>query len=137
MAANPRAGSGHYKNIVVYSTSSDTVRYIDLTTNKVQMAALMTSNFQLIQNNPSYGIVSTSYPAVLAYVNMNNLVFPFNITLIRQAVVHAINYTQIIDQVASASHPVHGAESPNYGPYYDPGGLARTSTTLPSRNRSS
>jgi peptide/nickel transport system substrate-binding protein len=125
VAANPELDPGHYRNIVVYSTSSDTVRYIDLTTNKVQMAALMTSNFQLIQNNPSYGVVSTSYPAVLAYVNMNNLVFPFNITLIRQAVVHAINYTQIIDQVAFGhATQFMGPESPNYGPYYDPGGLA-------------
>ncbi len=124
IAGNAENDPGHFKNVIIYVGGSDTVRYIDLTTNKVQMASLFTSNFQLIQNNPAYGIVNTKYPAVLVFLNMNNLVFPFNVTLIRQAVVHAINYSQLIQQIAFG-HGVQfmGPESPNYGPYYDPGNL--------------
>jgi peptide/nickel transport system substrate-binding protein len=122
IAANPILDPGHYKTIIVYFKSSDTTRYIDLTTGKVQLAAVTSSDFQLILNNPSYGYAVIKYPADMVSLDFNNNIFPTNVTDVRLAIVHAINYTQVIDQaVFGYGKRVMGPETPNYGQFYDPG----------------
>jgi len=125
VAANPVLDPGHYQTIVVYFKSSDTTRYIDLTTGKAQLAAVTSSDFQLILNNPSYGVAVIKYPADMVSLDFNNRVYPTNITDVRLAIVHAINYTSIIDHVVFGyGLRVMGPETPNYGEFYDPGGYA-------------
>ncbi|MDG6922035.1 MAG: hypothetical protein JRN67_01925, partial [Nitrososphaerota archaeon] len=124
IAANPLLDPGHYSTIIVYDKQSDTSVYVDLTTNAAQIGLVTASNFQLLQQNPNYGFASYPHPAINAWMEMNNKMFPTNITLVRQAIVHAINYTDVI-QTATGGYgtPFMGPEAPFYGKYYDPGNL--------------
>jgi peptide/nickel transport system substrate-binding protein len=122
IAANPVLSPGYYNTVLVQYKPDDTDRYIDLNTGAAQIVALKQSNFQLASQNPAYGIGVLKYPAGMAFLVMNNNLFPTNITGVRQAIVHAINYSDIIDTVIFGKGlPFMGPETPNYSPYYDPG----------------
>ncbi len=122
VAANPMIDPGHYQTILVKNVPDDTSRYIDLSTGAAQIVALFTSNLQLAQSNPNYGLALLNYPAAMVQLSLNNAKFPTNITLVRQAIVHAINYTAVIDASGFGEGvPVMGPETINYGAYYDPG----------------
>jgi len=122
ISANPMIDPGHYHTILVRNVPDDTTRYIDLSTNAAQLVALFTSNYQLASQNPQYGLGVLDYPAAMVQLSMNNQKFPTNITLVRQAIVHAINYTDVIATSGfGAGVPVMGPETVNYGAYYDPG----------------
>jgi ABC-type transport system substrate-binding protein len=124
IAANPNIDPGHYKNVVVYSKTDETPRYIDLTTGAVQIAALRSSVFQLILKQPGYAVAQLPHSALVGWVVMNNKLFPTNITLVRQAIVHAINYSQVI-QAATLGYgtPYFGPETPFFSKYYNPGNI--------------
>lgn len=125
IAANPILDPGHFKKIVVLYKPSGTTRYIDLTTGQAQVAAVTGSEFKLAQANPALGVASFNYPATQVYVAMNTKIFPTNITDVRLAIVHAINYTAVIDQAVSGQGLRYvGPETPSYGEYYNPGNLA-------------
>jgi len=122
IVANPMLDPGHYQTILVRDVPDDTTRYIDLSTNAAQIVALTGSNYQLAARNPQYGLGVINYPASMVSLDMNNALFPTNITLVRQAIVHAINYTDVIDTSGFGQGvQVMGPETINYGPYYDPG----------------
>lgn len=122
VAGNPMIDPGHYQTILVKNVPDDTTRYVDLSTGAAQIVALFTSNLQLAQSNPNYGLALLNYPAAMVQLSMNNQKFPTNITLVRQAIVHAINYTAVIDTSGFGEGvPVMGPETINYGAYYDPG----------------
>lgn len=124
IAANPMIDPGHYNTITVEYKQSDTTRYIDLTSGTAQIAAITTSNFQLIRKDPNYGYLELKYPAGIERMAMNTKVFPTNNTLFRKAVVHALNYTAIIQSaVFGFGQPIVGPNTPNYGIYYNPGNL--------------
>jgi peptide/nickel transport system substrate-binding protein len=54
---------------------------------------------------------------------MDNLQYPYNITAFRQAIVHAINYSEIQTSVGSGyTEPFVGPIGPGF-PYYNPGNL--------------
>jgi peptide/nickel transport system substrate-binding protein len=122
IAANPILDPGHYSKILINDKPDDTTSYIDLTTGASQISAVTVSNFKLIQGNPAYGFLSLKYPAGEERMSMNTQVFPTNITDVRLAMVHAINYTDIIDTaVFGYGIRMVGPETPNFGQYYDPG----------------
>jgi peptide/nickel transport system substrate-binding protein len=124
IAANPLIDPGHYQTITVWSKSDDVTRYTDLSSGASQISAVTASDFQLITSNPSYGIAKMKFPALQTFLVMNNLVFPTNITLVRQAIVHAINYTDLIQTAALGYGTQYmGPETPNYGQFYDPGNM--------------
>lgn len=63
------------------------------------------------------------------WLSMNMQKYPTNITDFRYAVVHAINYTQLLDQTQSFNGTVYAANyvgpmNPTWGKYYDPGNLS-------------
>lgn len=125
IAANPILDPGHYNKILIYYKPDDTTRYIDLTTGAAQIAAVTVSNFKLIENNPDYGFMTIKYPAEIERMAMNTQIFPTNNTNLRLAIVHAINYTDIIQTaVFGFALPLVGPETPNFGAYYDPGNLS-------------
>lgn len=124
IGASPLLDPGHYETIAVWSKSDDVTRYTDLSSGAAQISAVTASDFQLVSSNPTYGIAKMKYPALQTFLVMNNLVFPTNITLVRQAIVHAINYTDLIQTAALGyGTPYMGPETPNYGRYYDPGNV--------------
>jgi len=128
VAANPILDPGHYNTIIVQDKSDDISRYVDLTSGTAQIAAVETSDFQLIQSNPAYGFMTLKYPAGEERMAMNTQISPTNNTDVRLAIVHALNYTQIIDDaVFGYGIPMVGPETPNFGAYYDPGNVSQYS----------
>ena len=124
ISANPVLNPGHYDTIIVQYKPDDVSRYTDLTSGGAQIAAVLSSNLQLVLNNPSYKIVVSNYSANANFLVFNTKTYPTNITGVRQAIVHAINYSAVIQQaVLGYGKEFVGPETPNYGPYYDPGNL--------------
>jgi peptide/nickel transport system substrate-binding protein len=120
--SNPFIDPGHFKTILIYSNPSDTNRYIQLTTGKVDMADIEGELFSTVQSNPSYGVVYSKYAGQLERLIMNTQAFPFNNTDLRQAVVHAINYTDLIQKVVYGyGTQFMGPSAPSWGQFYDPG----------------
>jgi peptide/nickel transport system substrate-binding protein len=122
IAGNPILDPGHYQSITVYYVPSDTARYIDLSTGVSQISTLSSTNLLDAMQNPAYAIATIKSSAEVLFIPMNDKVFPTNITLVRQAIAHAINYTNII-QLATLGYGTRymGPQAPIYGPYYDPG----------------
>ncbi len=131
IAANPVLDPGHYSTILVQYKPDDVARYTDVTSGAVQMAAVLTSNLDLVLNNPTYKIATENYSATANFLVFNTQIFPTNITLVRQAIVHAINYSAIIQEAVDGyGQQFVGPETPNYGKYYDPGNLPPYSFNL-------
>ena len=123
--ANPYLDPGHVKNVIIYAKTDDLTRYTDLSTGAAQIAAVQT-NFPLVLKNPSqYGYFQM--PANdMAFLGlaMNTQRYPTNITDVRQAIVHAINYTDINDAVFYGGlAPMMGPEYPAQTQFYDLGNL--------------
>ena len=132
IAANPILDPGHYKNVVIYDKPSPTTSLLDLQNGNAQIASVSGSNFQLINSeNSTYGIAVIKHPATLVWMFMNDKRFPTNITDVRQAIVHAINYSQVI-QAGALGYGTRmlGPEVPFYGQYYDPANLSPYQTNL-------
>jgi len=115
---------GHAKNIVVNQVVDDLARYTDLSSGKVQMADIQQSDWNLI-NNPQYSYYnSPPFIGSIVFLGLNVLGYPTNITAVRQAISHAINFTDISVK-AYLGHlvPFVGPEYPTYGQFYNLGNL--------------
>jgi len=101
IAADPYLDPGHAKTVVVQDIPTDTSRFTDLTTGAAQIAGILTQDYSTVVNNPStYGTFSfPSSAAVFVGIAMNTQRAPTNITAVRNAIVRAINYTDISDKV--------------------------------------
>jgi peptide/nickel transport system substrate-binding protein len=118
---------GHVANVVVNYVSDDLSRYTALSSGSAQIAAISTSaNWNQITSDPSkYGYtLLPSWSADVSAISLNTNEYPTNITAVRQAIVNAINYTDII-QTAFYGQMAHGMgpEYPLYTQYYDLGNL--------------
>jgi ABC-type transport system substrate-binding protein len=125
--ANPLLDPGHVKNAIVYAKPDDIARYTDLSTGAAQISAIETANWNLVQANPAKYAYSTlpSWNAQILAISLNVNEYPTNITAVRQAIVHAINYTEIYTKVFfSSMSPVVGPEYPAWKDYYNLGNLA-------------
>jgi peptide/nickel transport system substrate-binding protein len=125
VAANPALDPGHFQNIVVNSVPDSTVRYLDLTQNRVQMASVVGSDFEILlkSNNPTYNWVTFgNYSAMQVFMSMNTQVAPTNNLDVRLAIVHAINITAVMENaVFGQGSSYFGPETPIYGQYYNTG----------------
>jgi peptide/nickel transport system substrate-binding protein len=122
--ANPLLDPGHVDTVIVYVKTSTTARYVDLVTGEAQISAITESNWPLISSNPNYAYATYSNPAKLVAIFFNTHKYPTNISNIRRAIVHAINYSEIIDRVFFGQGVrIMGPETPVYGKYYDPGNV--------------
>jgi peptide/nickel transport system substrate-binding protein len=124
--ANPYLDPGHVKNVVVKANFNDLSRYTDLSSGQAQIAGILSQDLPLVQANPSqYGVFQfPSKAAVFVGIAMNTQRYPTNITAVRQAIVHAINYTAISDSVFFGGlNPMVGPEYPIFSQFYDLGNL--------------
>jgi len=124
--ANPYLDPGHYKTIFVYWKQDDLVRYTDLSTGAAQVVTIFSQDWPLIQQNPTkfgaYTIPNQSM--IIEGVGMNTLRYPTNLTLVRDAIVHAINYSDLWNKVFfGQAAPLVGPEYSAFSQYYDLGNL--------------
>ncbi len=123
IAENPLLSPGNVQNIIINYKTDDTSRYSDLSTGAADVA-IIENNFNLIQANPTKYAYATLPPwngAVFALA-MNTQRYPTNITDIRLAIAHAINYSAIISSVFDGDlYPMVGPETQAWSQYYDPG----------------
>jgi len=75
------------------------------------------------------------YPPGFNYLGMNTQVFPTNITDFRLAIVHAINYTEILERLytyngQTLAEEFLGSVSPDLPGFYNPDGLPLYSFNL-------
>jgi peptide/nickel transport system substrate-binding protein len=123
VVGNPFVSPGHYSKVIIYDKPSESTRLLDLNSGAAQIVSLTSSDLLTAISEPNtYGVMTLKYPAGVEYLQFNTQVFPTNITDVRLAMVHAINYSAVI-QVGADGLGVRymGPESPNYGQYYDPG----------------
>jgi ABC-type transport system substrate-binding protein len=123
IAAQPLFDPGHVSNAIIYDKTSDVARYTDLVTGAAQIAAIQPSDWNLVTSNPdfSYTVLPPWMPLHFS-LGLNTQLYPTNITAVRQAIVHAINYTDLyqkayLGQIA----PFVGPEYPAWKQFYDLG----------------
>lgn len=133
--ADPFLDPGHAKNVVIYYKSDDVARYTDISTGKAQIAIIESEDWNSIISNPtmySYYHVP-KYSALEALFSLDTNLYPTNITDVRLAIVHAINYTDLINKAfLGQGQELVPPEYPIYGQYYNLGNLTpyQYNTTL-------
>jgi len=124
ISEQPVFDPGHVKNVIVYTKSDDLDRYIDLSTGVAQISAVYSADWNLVlanRNEFSY-LVAPSWAAILGAIALNTNEYPTNITLVRQAIVHAINYSDIWNKAFFGEvNPMVGPEYPAWKGFYDLG----------------
>jgi len=104
--ADPYLDPGHVNTVIVQSQANDIARVSDLTTGAAQIAAIDPTEFKLIGLNN--------------FVAFNTQVYPTNITDVRQAITHAINWTDVIQTIYfGMASPVIPPEYPLWTQYYN------------------
>jgi ABC-type transport system substrate-binding protein len=127
---NPYLDPGHAATVIVNFKSSDIARYTDLSTGQAQIAGILSQDYRLVLANPSkYGeFLFPDKAAVYVAVAMNTHRSPTNITAVRQAIVHAINYSDISQKVFFGGlTTMVGPEYPVFTQFYDLGNLPQYS----------
>jgi ABC-type transport system substrate-binding protein len=122
--ANPYLDPGHVKTVIVYAKTDDVARYADLSTGAAQISAIQTQNWPLVLANPDKYSYVVMPDASMAFVGMamNTQRFPTNITAFRQAIVHAVNITDISQRVFFGQlAPMIGPEYPAQKDWYNLG----------------
>ncbi len=124
ISTQPLLDPGHVKEAIIYYKPDDISRYSDLTSGAVQIAAVLQTNWDLVQANSAEFSYLTLPPwsALDSALGLNTQLYPTNITAVRQAIVHALNYTQIAQAAFLGEYsPYFGPEYPAWSNYYDPG----------------
>lgn len=124
IAEQPLFDPGHAKNVIVYYKASDVSRFTDLSTGAAQIADILPDDWNLVTSNPSTYAYLTSPPwgGEVALMALNTHEFPTNITLVRQAIVHAINYTDLYQKAfLGQMSPYVGPEYPAWKQFYNLG----------------
>ena len=124
IAANPMLDPGHAKNVIVYIKSDDVARYTDLANGAVQIAAIQSPNWNLVTSNPqTYSYLKLPpWNGEVSLLGLNTHMFPTNIREFRQAIVHAINYTDLYSKAfLGQMNPYVGPEYPAWKDYYNLG----------------
>ncbi len=133
IAQQPMFDPGHAKTVIVKNVPDDLVRYTDVSTGAAQISGIEAQDWNLVQanlNQFSY-FVAPPWTALMTAVAMNTQIFPTNNTYFRQAIVHAINYSDINSTVFfGQSAPMVGPEYPAWSQFYDLGNLQPYSYNL-------
>jgi len=126
IAANPVLDPGHVKNVIIYYKSDDVARYTDLSTGAAQIVAIESADWNLVTSNPAKYAYTVLPPwsMDISAIALNTNEYPTNITDVRQAIVHAINYTDVSDKAFFGEvTPGVGPEYPSFGDFYNLGNL--------------
>jgi len=123
LAFQPLWDPGHAKTVIVYNKPDDIARYTDLSTGAAQIATIQSQDFNLITTNPQYSyFVNPPWNGEVALMGLNVNEYPTNITDVRLAIVHAINYTNLYSSAYQQNMtPYVGPEYPAWSQYYDLG----------------
>jgi peptide/nickel transport system substrate-binding protein len=124
--ANPYLDPGHAKNVIVKWVQDDVTRYADLSTGSSQVSGILSQDWPLVTNNLNTYSYFTMPNKSMVFVGMtlNTQRYPTNITAVRQAMAHAINYSNISQKVFFGGLvPMVGPEYPAQSQYYDLGNL--------------
>jgi ABC-type transport system substrate-binding protein len=124
IAQQPIFDPGHAKNVIINYKPDDLARYTDLSTGASQVSMIESADWNLVQQNSATLSYFTLPPwnGEVAAVAINSAQYPTNNTLVRQAIVHAINYSDIAQKVffGQLSQFV-GPEYPAWKQFYDLG----------------
>jgi peptide/nickel transport system substrate-binding protein len=113
IAAQPIWDPGHAKTVVVQFKPDNIARFTDLENGVSQISAVQPSEWPVVISNPSLSyLVQPSWAGEVSLLGLNSHVYPTNITAVRQAIVRAINYTDVY------SKAYQGLMSPYVGPEY-------------------
>jgi len=129
--ANPYMNPGNVKNVLIQAKGDDVSRYVDLNSGSAQIAPILSQDWSQITSNPSKFsyLVMPNSAANIVGLAMNTQRYPTNITAVRQAIVHAINYSAISQDAFLAGQggglvPMMGPEYPSFTQLYDLGNVA-------------
>ncbi len=125
IAQQPLLGPGYVKNVDVYYKPDDVSRYTDLSTGAVQISEIQQSDWNLVTSNSQFSYLTLpAWSGEVDPLGLNVNVYPTNITAFRQAIVHAINYTELNQKAfLGANSQFVGPEFPSWSQFYDLGGL--------------
>jgi len=124
--ANPYLDPGHVKNVIINVKPDDVARYADLSTGAAQISGIQTQNWPLVLANPDkYGyFVMPDATMCFVGIAMNTHRYPTDNVNFRQAIVHAVNLTDIsVRAFANGLGPMVGPEYPAQKDWYDLGNL--------------
>lgn len=124
IAMQPLLDPGHVKEAIIYYKPEDVARYSDLTSGSVQIAAILQTNWNLVgENSQEFDYLSLPpWSSLDSALGLNTHLYPTNITWVRQAIVHALNYSQIAQAAFLGKYsPYFGPEYPAWRDYYNPG----------------
>jgi ABC-type transport system substrate-binding protein len=124
IAQQPLFDPGHAQTVIMNYKTDDVARYTDLSTGAAQIADIETPDWNLITQSPqTYSYFKPPpWSGEVALLGLNTHEYPTNITLVRQAIVHALNYTDIADKAYGGQlAPYVGPEYPWWKDYYNLG----------------
>jgi len=110
--------------ITIYYKSDSLSRILDLKSGVAQMAVIDPNLVSEVMNQTNITVQNFGPSAICEFVFMNTQAYPFNITSVRQAVVHGINYNSVIQSAyAGFATPYVGpiaAGMPHYNSTFQP-----------------
>jgi ABC-type transport system substrate-binding protein len=123
LAQQPIFDPGHAKNVILYYKPDDLTRYTDLSTGVVQISDIQAADWSLVTSNSQYSYVEQPpWGGQVMLLGLETAEYPTNITLVRQAIVHAINYTNLYSAAyLGLVTPYVGPEYPSWSQFYDLG----------------
>ncbi len=123
ISAQPIWDPGHAANVIVYYKPDNVARFTDLQNGAVQVASIQFSAWNLVKSDPQYSYFKLpSWGGEVVLLGLNPNIYPTNITAIRQAIVHAINYTDLsIKAYQGSLSPYVGPEYPAWKDFYNLG----------------
>ena len=124
LAKQPLNDPGHAKHVIIYAKGDDLARWTDLSSNAAQIAAIQAPDWNLVTSSPqTYSYVKMPPWAMeIELTGLNVNLYPTNIREVRQAIVHAINYTDVYQKAfLGALTPFMGPEYTAWKDYYDLG----------------
>jgi peptide/nickel transport system substrate-binding protein len=126
LAKQPLFDPGHARVATIYYKPDDLARYTDLETGGAQIVGIGGANWNLITANPDKYDYLTIPPrtSLTSEISINNVIYPTNITDVRRAIVHAINYADIREKVFHGkSAPYVGPTDPEFKEFYNLGNM--------------
>jgi len=126
LAVQPLFDPGHAKNVIVYSKTDDVSRFSDLSSGAAQIVAIQSTSWNLVTSNPELSYFKMPpWNGEVSFLALNTNLYPTNITAVRQAIVHAINYTDVYAKAFQGQMtPYVGPEFPAWKNLYDLGGFS-------------
>ena len=123
LSAQPLFDPGHAKTVIIYSKTDDISRFTDLSSGAAQIVAVQSTSWNLVASNPEYSYFKMpAWAGEVSFLALNTNLYPTNITAVRQAIVHAINYTDLYQKAFQGQmSPYVGPEYPAWKSLYDLG----------------